>query len=209
MSEVRARQSDRSLAKREQILDGAVSVFREVGYERASVDSIAARAGVSKATIYNHFRDKSALFLATVELENREIRGKFLALLETPTGDIQADLRRIGELLARLVTSPSNVLRHRIVTAEAGRFPELGRSLYECSILAARRRMATFFERAAALGLLEVPEPMHAAIDFGALCVENPLRMLLLGVEEEATEEMIAREVERAVRTFLRAYRPS
>ncbi|HEY0840520.1 MAG TPA: TetR/AcrR family transcriptional regulator [Vulgatibacter sp.] len=196
-----------SPAKREQILDGAKSVFREAGYQRASVDAIAARARVSKATIYNHFRDKEALFLATVDLENQEARQRFVSLLETPSGDIEADLRSIGRQLLRLAASPASVLRFRIVTAEAGRFPELCRSLYECGILVGRAKMATFFGRAAELGMLRVDDLEGAAIDFASLCCDNLLRMLHLGVVAEATEELIAAEVDRAVRTFLRAYR--
>ena len=40
-----------------QILSGARAVFAELGYERGSVDEAAARAGVSKATVYNHFHE--------------------------------------------------------------------------------------------------------------------------------------------------------
>ncbi|HVI96538.1 MAG TPA: helix-turn-helix domain-containing protein, partial [Anaeromyxobacter sp.] len=61
-------------AKRRQILDGARLVFGELGYERASVDLIAARAGVSKATVYNHFADKQALFVAAVVEECEALR---------------------------------------------------------------------------------------------------------------------------------------
>jgi len=196
-----------SPAKREQILGGAISVFRELGYQRASVDAIASRAGVSKATIYNHFRDKEALFLATVDRENQAVREKFVSLLESPTGDVEADLRMIGAQLLRLAGSPASILRYRIVTAEAGRFPEACRSLYECGILVARRNLARFFGEAARLGLLDVPDPEAAAIDFSSLCVDNARSMLHLGIVPNLTDELVEGEVDRAVRTFLRAYR--
>ncbi|HWV39568.1 MAG TPA: TetR/AcrR family transcriptional regulator [Vulgatibacter sp.] len=196
-----------SPAKREQILDGATSVFRELGYQRASVDAIAAAAGVSKATIYNHFRDKEALFLATVDRENRSLREKFVSLLETPTGDVEADLRTIGEQLLRLVGSPASVLRYRIVTAEAGRFPGAGRALYECGILAGRKNLARFLEKAARMGALALDDPEEAAIDFAALCLDNARSMLHLGIVDRLSDELVEREVDRAVRTFLRAYR--
>lgn len=207
MSRESERQPELPAAKREQILAGAIALFREVGYERASVDAIAARAGVSKATIYNHFRDKQALFLATVEPENREAREKFLSLLRTPTGDIEADLRSIGEQLLRLASSPTSVLRYRIVTAEVCRFPELSRSLYECGIQAGRQQLAIFFERAAELNLLAIEDSTEAAIDFSSLLLDHLLRMLHLGVIDTVTDELVAAEVNRAVRTFLRAYR--
>lgn len=195
-------------AKREQILDGARALFREVGYERASVDAIAARAGVSKATIYNHFRSKEALFLSTLGAETAKVREKFLDLLEAPTGDIEKDLRLIADQFIRLAISPNNVRRHRMVVAEADRFPELGRALYECSDTVAKGRLARFFDRAAELGMLEITTPDDAATDFSSLCVSKITRMLHLGVIDEASEETIARHADRAVRTFLRAYLP-
>src|SRR5215204_5592639 len=48
--------------KREAILTAALRVFSQQGYERASVDEIAAEAGVAKPTIYNHFGTKEQLF---------------------------------------------------------------------------------------------------------------------------------------------------
>ena len=52
--------------KRATILDGAIDVFINMGYELASMDKIAETAGVSKRTIYNHFGSKENLFQAIV-----------------------------------------------------------------------------------------------------------------------------------------------
>ncbi|TGB14694.1 TetR/AcrR family transcriptional regulator, partial [Streptomyces palmae] len=60
-------------AKRQAILDAAVTVFLREGYQRAGVDVIAAAAGVSKQTVYNHFGDKERLFLAAVEGERQRV----------------------------------------------------------------------------------------------------------------------------------------
>lgn len=196
------------LPKREQILAGARSLFLELGYERASVDAIAARAGVSKATVYNHFRDKEALFLATFGAETEGLREKFHAVLEMPTGDIEADLRAIATHLLQLVTAPGHVVRHRTVVAEAERFPELARTFHACGQAVGRERMARYFERAGAMGLLEVHDPTDAAIDFGSLCVSDLSQALLIRRYESVSDEVIAAHVERAVRTFLRAYLP-
>ncbi|MDF4002603.1 TetR/AcrR family transcriptional regulator [Luteibacter sp. PPL552] len=48
--------------KRAAILDAAVAEFRQSGYEATSMDRVAARAGASKRTVYNHFPNKEALF---------------------------------------------------------------------------------------------------------------------------------------------------
>ena len=49
-------------ARRQAILDAALSVFAERGFEAARLDDVAARAGVAKGTLYLYFRDKEALF---------------------------------------------------------------------------------------------------------------------------------------------------
>jgi TetR/AcrR family transcriptional regulator, regulator of autoinduction and epiphytic fitness len=53
--------------KRQDILEGAVKVFIESGYDVSSMDKIAEVAGVSKRTVYNHFQSKESLFQAVVD----------------------------------------------------------------------------------------------------------------------------------------------
>lgn len=195
-----------SPVKRAQILEAARTTFRDVGYERSSVDAIASRAGVSKATLYNHFGDKKRLFLASFGAETEEVRKKFLSLLETPSGDIERDLRQIAEQLLRLSTSPNSIHRYRVLCAEADRFPELGRAIYECSFQLGKEKMVRFFERAAATGLLDVPNARDAATDFAALCTGPVGPRLHLGVIDKLEDEELRYHVDRAVRTFLRAY---
>src|SRR5512140_1073421 len=84
-------------AKRRQILIGAREVFSEQGYERASVDHIAARAGVSKATVYNHFHDKKALFVAAVVEDCDLFRAGLEGCVEGPAGGVEQVLQSIGE----------------------------------------------------------------------------------------------------------------
>ncbi len=195
--------------KRAQILKAARSTFRDLGYERSSIDAIASSAGVSKATIYNHFHDKKALFLASFGAETQDVREKFLSLLEEPSGDIESDLRQIAEQHIRLSTAANHVHRFRVVCAEAERFPELGKTLYACSVQLGREKMARFFERAAALGLLDIDDAMDAATNFSTLC-GGPLSMKLhMGVSDGVDDAELKANVDRAVRTFLRAYRPA
>jgi TetR/AcrR family transcriptional regulator of autoinduction and epiphytic fitness len=54
-------------AKRQIILEGAIKVFTEKGFDASSMDKIAEVAGVSKRTVYNHFESKERLFQAIVE----------------------------------------------------------------------------------------------------------------------------------------------
>ncbi|MCB9647774.1 MAG: TetR/AcrR family transcriptional regulator [Deltaproteobacteria bacterium] len=196
-----------SPAKREQILEGSRAVFTELGYERASVDAIAAAAGVSKATVYKHFGDKQGLFLGTFGLENEQVRQRFIGLLEEPTGDIEGDLQEIGAQLLRLVSAARQVQRYRVACGAMERFPEVGRALYDSSIKVGRARIVHFIERAVAAGQLAVDSAEEAATDFHALCVGYLTLELHLGARQTLTEAEIAQRVPRAVDRFLRLYR--
>src|SRR6476620_2706926 len=66
--------------KRAAILDAAMAEFRQAGYAATSMDKVAASAGVSKRTVYNHFPSKEALFAQILEqLWQRSIEGLDLA----------------------------------------------------------------------------------------------------------------------------------
>ena len=53
------------LAKRQAIVEAAARSFFDIGYAATSIEQVAADAGVSKVTIYNHFTDKRGLFAAS------------------------------------------------------------------------------------------------------------------------------------------------
>ena len=53
--------------KRAAIINAAIIEFRQSGYEATSMDRLAASAGVSKRTVYNHFPSKEALFAQIIQ----------------------------------------------------------------------------------------------------------------------------------------------
>ena len=82
-------------AKRVSILEAATYVFCREGFAGANIDMIAAEAGVSRQTIYNHHGDKEKLFVAVVQaLTERANAGIFATLATFPDHpeNIEADL---------------------------------------------------------------------------------------------------------------------
>jgi TetR/AcrR family transcriptional repressor of mexJK operon len=117
-----------ALKLREQILQGATQLFLEEGYGSTSIESVAARAGVSKRTFYDRFEDKAALFAAVVHRIIDEIRPpESVPLLAGPT--LPEILRRLAALILRATLSPQAIALHRLVTGESSRFPELARAV--------------------------------------------------------------------------------
>lgn len=115
--------------KHDAITRAAAEIFLAEGFERASLDQIAHRAGVSKQTIYNHFADKAALFkaicTALTETLTKPLRQ------QAPAADLRAALIRLGEDTLALMLRPHALDLHRLVINAAPRFPELGRIAYE------------------------------------------------------------------------------
>ncbi|MDX1976414.1 MAG: TetR/AcrR family transcriptional regulator, partial [Pseudanabaenaceae cyanobacterium bins.68] len=124
--------SARSLSpeKTAAILDGAMQIFLAEGYAGTTMDRIAAVAGVSKPTIYNHFQDKEHLFNSLMEkLAKEKEWSKCLVLLESPCESAPVVLRGIANEMLNSCKEPSTMNTfYRLVVGESGRFPELGKA---------------------------------------------------------------------------------
>jgi AcrR family transcriptional regulator len=194
--------------KRQQILRGARAVFAEHGYERATVDRIAARAGVSKATVYNHFQDKRSLFAAALAEMCDDLRSGVVRSLEGPAGDVEAVLRSVGEQVMTVSLSPPVVRLYRQAIAEAEQLPEIGRMVFERGTVAIQEAVAAHLRRWHDAGALRIDDPRSAAVAFVALCQGDLVIRMRLGVLERPVEAQVRDTVRRAVRIFVRAHRP-
>jgi AcrR family transcriptional regulator len=194
--------------KRRQILAGAREVFRDQGFERASVDLIAARAGVSKATVYNHFADKKALFVATVVEATDELRASLAACMDRPGKDLEQALRGVGERIAKLWLAPSTVGLYRAAIAETAHQPEIGRMVFEQATLPLEQAVAVYLARWHRTGALRIDDPTIAAVTFIALCHGDLVTRNRLGVLEHPVDGQVRDWVRHAVRTFVRAHAP-
>ena len=203
---VPARASELSPHKRRQILAGARAVFSGLGYERASLDRVAAKAGVSKATIYNHFADKKALFVACFSEEADALRDELRGSLGEPEGDLRLGLARGGEKLVRILVSPAIVSLYRHTIGEAGRFPEVGETLFERGPAVVYAAVSAWLRRWAERGALRLDDPRAAAVQFVMLCQGDLVIRAQLGVEPEPPDVALRATVRRAVDAFVRAY---
>lgn len=121
----------RSDARPEEILDAALAVFAERGFDAARMDDIAGEAGVSKGALYLYFESKEALLKGLVEREVAPVAARVRALAESGAGDPEATLRLIVRTATQLTQAPGFAATPRIVLAIAARFPEIGRHYRE------------------------------------------------------------------------------
>jgi TetR/AcrR family transcriptional regulator, mexJK operon transcriptional repressor len=118
-----------ALRLRQRILEVATELFLAEGYGSTSIEAVAARAGISKRTLYHRFDDKSALFAAVVHEIIAQIRPPAdVPLIEGAT--LHDVLRRLAGMILRAALSPRALALHRLVMAESARFPELVRAVH-------------------------------------------------------------------------------
>jgi len=198
----------RTERKRRAILQAAQALFLDRGFVGASVEEVAARAAVSKQTVYKQFESKAALFIAVVQAMTGEASDRVQVEMRDPeTGaDVADALMGHGERLLNIVLAPRLLRLRRVVISETDRFPELGRALYEGGPGRAIAGLAAALRRWSDRGLLILDEPMVAATQFNWLVMGDPInRAMFFGaVHLSASEQQ--RHLAQSVRVFLAAY---
>ncbi|MFE0174403.1 TetR/AcrR family transcriptional regulator [Streptomyces sp. NPDC059002] len=113
--------------KRQAITGGARTVFGREGYTRASIDAIAAEAGVSTRTIYNHFGDKENLFRAVLLESAASVTAATEGLFERhlrKVRDIEEDLLDFArDWVGQAEAHPGHFAVVRQIIPEGSRLP--------------------------------------------------------------------------------------
>lgn len=191
--------------KQEQILRGAAAVFAEDGYDGASMSRIAARAGVSKGTLYNYFDGKAEMFAVWMSLEcARTLTHVFDA--SATEGNPRTVLGEIGRRILRMMLSPIGVTIHRMAVSESQKFPELSRAYYDAGPAQATRYMTAWLVQQTLAGHLSISDPEFAAQQFFALCQTRVGILRNCGMLADVGEADIGRVVDGAVEMFLCFY---
>jgi AcrR family transcriptional regulator len=201
-----AKPPSRSRVKLVQILTAASRLFREHGYGSTSMDAVASEADVSKATLYVYFSGKRELFAAVIA-EEGDRNSRALIAGEDGQEDMQAKLLRFGRTILALLLAPETVGAYRMVTAEAGRFPEIGRTFYENGAARLLTRLEEFFSAAMANGKLRNAHPRRAAEQFVGLIRGDLQLRALLALDDNLSEQRKDEVIRSGVDTFFRAYK--
>ena len=189
--------------KRDTILSIALEVFIEEGYAAASMSTIAARVGGSKGTLYNYFRSKAELFVAVIQ-NQCEIHQNQIFDYADP--DIRTFLTELGRRFVRMLLSDEVITLHRIVVAEATRFPEIGEALYEAGPKRGKLRLVAYLKQAMADGRLKPADPERAAEQCMEMALGGMYRRRLWNVGPPPTSDEIEAAIASAVDVFMAAY---
>lgn len=193
--------------KRAKIIAAARDLFLSDGFDRSSVDAVAAKAGVSKRTVYDYYGDKQNLLLAVVE----ESSSAVLDMIEQGISDHLREFEDLEQALIlfclQIIASANGSADYfaliRLVMVEAANLPD---SFFERLDSATEEGIIRRFTEFGQNGLLDVLDPKMAAKHFEALTFllifNQPRKTGTL--EEEQTKRIITE----GVRVFLCAYGP-
>jgi TetR/AcrR family transcriptional repressor of mexJK operon len=190
-------------AKRAAILDAAQRLFLAGGFDHVSMDQIAADAGVSKLTLYSHFGDKEALYIAAVEYHCGQ---QVPAALFTPDPGtpIRQRLIEIGRAVFTLVASPEALAGLRLMCTPRmdSRLPAL---FWNAGAGRLQAEFAELLGRRTAAGELAIDDTARASSQFFALLRGDLHLRLLLGCADVREFDVDA-HLEATVDLFLRAH---
>ncbi|MGE5658815.1 MAG: TetR/AcrR family transcriptional regulator [Actinomycetota bacterium] len=177
-----------TLDKGNKILLGAMQEFLTHGYTATSMDRVATAAGVSKATVYSHFKDKEGLFSALVQRLAQEKIIDIQMVAEEP----KVALRKLVEAVFDQILSDRQFLNFvRLVIGESGRFPILAQTFIRNFAKIGIERLSCYF---ASCPQLKISDPEATArIFIGAVVY------FLLTQEVLHGKEIIPMERERLI----------
>lgn len=190
----------------EQLLDIALDLFLENGFERTSIDAITAAAGMAKRTVYARYGDKETLFKAALGRAINDWLVPVERLRAAEEDDLEATLLRIARMLLANILSPAGLRLLRLSNAVSVSMPEIAAANTRMGTEPTLAYLADLFRRR----LLPDGAPAEAdeaALAFLHLVVGGPASTAAWGVvlDEEASD----RHTRYCVRLFLHGASPA
>lgn len=198
----------RSDRKRKALLLAATEVFLDKGYDCTSMDDVAAKAAVSKPTVYKYFSDKERLFAEIVRATTSQIDDLVRLVTETTVrqASVESGLIVLARQFITALMQPRVLQLRRLVIANADRFPDVGRSWYEQGFERVLATLAISFQGLADRKLLHVDDPLLAANHFVGLLLWIPVNKAMFTGDHHSGSNELERFAVAAVHAFLTGY---
>jgi len=194
--------TDQDLADcRSRIIQAATDVFVEEGY-RASIDRVAARAGVARQTLYNHFACKEDLFAEVVSHATTSL----LITLEGEGYTLRERLLRFGLAYRSKLLSAEGLGFYRVVVAEATRLPDLVKNFYRTGPTQTASRLSGILQQAMKRNELRQDDPAFASTMLLSMLVGNDRSRYLCSGEPPPEPEPVL--VAKIIDCYLCAFAP-
>jgi TetR/AcrR family transcriptional repressor of mexJK operon len=188
--------------KRLLILKTASKMFMTLSYDEVSMDALADAIPVSKRTLYNHYKDKKALFSAVMQNRCQMVFSKLSEILQDNKSP-EYTLTNIGQQYLGIVLEPDAVNIYRTAITESQKFPELGKLFYEAGPKRSTAILADYLKSLHTKKILNVPNPELAANTFMGMLLNRIQMKCMLGFQKRVSEEEKNDIVRYVVKVFL------
>lgn len=172
-------------ALRQTIVDAALELFVELGFQATTMDKVAQRAKISKLSIYRHFENKEALFSAAMVAHCHPFASQ--GLLEGVDGSAEDQLMAMGSSLLRTLLSADVRSVEAMVLADKTNQKSLSKLHYEAGPAHVIAQIEAVLRQLHAQEILNIPDAHRSARLFAALFKGSDL--LLIARFDEARAE--------------------
>lgn len=187
---------------KERIMDAALTLFSEKGYDGVSVDQIAEAAGMKGSSIYRHFRGKEDLFRKTIAW----VEAYYAERFEAPAAQLPLTMNDLMRVTLRQLDftlyDPTVVRVRRLLVIEQFRDPDIARLNSQHTLDGLVQFFAKIFAKMMEAGELKQDQPQELAFEYIA-----PISLLIqLSDREPARENEVMLCASRHIRRFIAQY---
>lgn len=192
---------DQAEQRNRELLDKALDLFLEHGFERTTIEAITAAVGMAKRTVYARYGDKLTLFKAALHRAIEDWMVPVDQLRAAETADLEDTLQEVGRILVANILTPAGLRLLRITNAESIRMPEIAEYTVREGTEATVAFLADLFRRRLPDPRPDTEEARDAANAFLNLVVGGPANTMAWGAKLDAAE--IERTTRYSVHLFL------
>ncbi|MDO3381536.1 TetR/AcrR family transcriptional regulator [Gilvimarinus algae] len=190
--------------KRLQIIASAEALFASSGLEATSMDQIAAHAGVSKRTVYNHFATKTELFAAILEAMFSKVDQGPLITYDAAR-PVDQQLTDIARQEVAMLASPAFLQVARVAFLQLLKDAALAQAINKPS-MGCLRYLEPFLKEAVADKALDITDSELAAKQFVFQLKSLIFYPLLYSLSDDMSQHEYF--IEETVKLFMARYRP-
>lgn len=202
----RKKQNPEDSEKRSAILKMAGEMFLKQGFSVVSMDALAVAVPVSKRTLYNHFKDKEALFTAVMQARCMQVFTKLQQTISEGQS-VEKTLTAIGQQFLDIVLRPDAINIYRIAITEAQHFPELGQLFFAQGPSRSAALISEYLSKLHKAGKLKVDDPELAATTFLSMLTNRIQMKIMLGLKKNISAVEKDTLVRYVVEVFLRGHK--
>jgi len=183
-----------------ELLEHALDVFLEQGFELATIETIRTSIGMTKRTLYGLYDDKKMLFRAAVQRAIKRWIIPIEAMRAVETDDLETTLMAVARIRMENSISPLGLKLQRIIVTESFRVPEVIQLFWEQGARPGIRYLAELLARHAKQGEIHADEPELLAHGFLTLVIGGPTRAIMLGSKIDKAE------IDKRIRLFVKLF---